>query len=527
MPERESASPQHDPNARLGDLFENLPDPTPQIPTADDTPPAPGSRRAAREAASPPARRPGEAPDTPAVDGARGGEAVGIPLFDDDAVATPRYRRGGTAPAAGEDAAAPTRVAPVTPGARAVADEAPARATPATIAASTTAEPQPNPGGGRLEELFQGGAEEERTNGTTTRKKRRTGCLVALILVLAVLGGIAVAGVWVMNTYGDKIGETLGWGDATDWEAGVASGEVLVTIKDGDTGEPVSTALYKAGVTRTDGVFYDYLVKENIAVTFYPGIYRMQKKMTAEAALAALQDPANKMENSASVGEGSTISSTLPAIAESLDMPLADFEAAVADPSVYGVDAQNLEGWLFPAVYTFDPGATAQQIIQRMVDRTRESLDAAGVPAADAERILTIASIIQREGLTADFPKVSRVIQNRLDIDMKLQMDSTAQYGYGSLNAGVVSSSAEALASDNPWNTYVVTGLPATPIASASDAAIKAAMNPADGPWLYFVTVNLATGETLFSTTYEEHLKNIEKWDQWCKANPDGGCAAG
>ncbi|OAN41045.1 hypothetical protein A4X16_02395 [Microbacterium sp. H83] len=351
--------------------------------------------------------------------------------------------------------------------------------------------------------------------------------MVALIIVLAVVGGIAGAGIWAWNTYGDRISETLGWGDPKDWEPGQATGEVLVTIKEGDTGGPVSTALFEAGVTRTEDVFYDYLVDEGIAVTFYPGNYRLQEKMTAEAALAALKDPANKLENSASVGEGATIASSLPGIADSLAIPIEDLEAAVADPAAYGVTAQSLEGWLFPAVYTFDPGVTAQQVIQRMVDRTRESLDGAGVPAEDAQRVLTIASIIQREGLTADFPKVSRVIQNRLDIDMMLQMDSTAQYGYGSLHEGVVSSSAEALEDPNPWNTYVHTGLPVTPIASPSDAAIKAAMSPADGPWLYFVTVNLATGETQFSETYEEHLKGVEKWDQWCKENPDGGCSAG
>jgi UPF0755 protein len=211
-------------------------------------------------------------------------------------------------------------------------------------------------------------------------------------------------------------------------------------------------------------------------------------------------------------------------MAESLGLPLADFEAAVKDPSAYGVDAQNLEGWLFPAVYTFDPEVTAVQVIQRMVDRTRQALTEAGVPDADAERVLTIASIIQREGRTDDFAKVSRVIQNRLDIDMKLQMDSTAQYGYGSLHEGVVSSSAEALADQNDWNTYVITGLPVTPIASPSFAAIDAAMHPADGPWLYFVTINLATGETQFSETYEEHQAGIEKWQAWCRDNPDAGC---
>ncbi|MGV2902236.1 endolytic transglycosylase MltG, partial [Microbacterium sp. AGC62] len=74
------------------------------------------------------------------------------------------------------------------------------------------------------------------------------------------------------------------------------------------------------------------------------------------------------------------------------------------------------------------------------------------------------------------------------------------------------------------WNTYKRQGLPATPISSASDAAIDAAMHPADGPWLYFVTINLETGETQFSETMSEHEQGIEKWRAWCRENPDAGC---
>lgn len=531
MPERESSSPQHDPDARLGDLFENLPDPSQQSPTVDNTPPAPGSRRAAREAA---------AAQTPGGEGAAPASEPQEPRSDADSatralpVTGPAQRSDAhvadsvTRPR-DEDSTARRSV----PASDAERDDAPVPAgvgagagagVPATGAAAGAAG-----SGGRLEDLFHAHTDEDSgSRPPKKKKKRRTGCLVALIIVLAVIGGIVGTGIWAWNTYGDKISDALGWGEPADWEPGIASGEVLVTVQEGDTGSPVSTALYEAGVTRTDEVFYDYLVKENIAVTFYPGIYRLQEKMTAEAALEALQDPANKLENSASVGEGATIESSLPGMAESLGMPIEDLQAAVdADPATYGVTAQNLEGWLFPAVYTFDPGVTATQVIQRMVDRTKESLDAAGVPAEDAQRVLTIASIIQREGLTADFPKVSRVIQNRLDIDMKLQMDSTAQYGYGSLHEGVVSSSAEALEDPNDWNTYVHTGLPITPIASPSEAAIDAAMHPADGPWLYFVTINLATGETQFSVTYEEHLQGVEKWEKWCQENPDGGCSAG
>lgn len=520
MPERESASPRHDPDARLGDLFENLPDPTQQLPTVDNTPPPPGSRRAAREAAAaqtPPPSVPAAAPDAAVAPAADDGSVGPVPASGGQTADTAQADASSTASEPSRDDDVSTGDSTAGPsGSDAAANEA---TTPAAGGGGS---------GGRLEDLFHAHADDEPGGRAPQKKKRRTGCLVALIIVLAVIGGIVGGGIWVWNTYGDKISDALGWGEPADWEPGLATGEVLVTIKEGDTGSPVSTALYEAGVTRSDEVFYDYLVKENIAVTFYPGIYRLQEKMTAEAALEALQNPDNKLENSASVGEGATIESSLPSMAESLGMPIEELQAAVdADPATYGVTAQSLEGWLFPAVYTFDPGVTATQVIQRMVDRTKESLNNAGVPAEDAQRVLTIASIIQREGLTADFPRVSRVIQNRLDIDMKLQMDSTAQYGYGSLHEGVVSSSAEALEDDNPWNTYVHTGLPVTPIASPSDAAIDAAMHPADGPWLYFVTINLATGETQFSVTYEEHLQGVEKWEKWCQENPDGGCSAG
>lgn len=485
MPERES--PERGSNSLSDDLFSKLPAPEHQVPTVDSTP-APGSRRAIREAAQ---------SDTGPSERARP-ESV-----DPDAA-----QHAGAQP---HDAAKPVS------GDHAHDDTA------FDAVAATATRPVNTPAPASLDDLFA--ADHDDSDGRAPRrKKRRTGCLVALIVVLVLIGGAVAGGFWVMNTYGDQISEVMGWGEPDDYEAGIATGEALVTIHEGDTGSPVSTALHEAGVTKTESVFYDYLVKENVAVTFYPGVYKLQQKMTAEAALAALQDEANKLENSVGISEGGTLESSLPVITESIGIPLEDLQAAVADPRAYGVAADSLEGWLFPAVYTFDPEATATQVIQRMVDRTRESLTAAGVPAGDEQRILTIASIIQREGRTDDFAKVSRVIQNRLDDGMMLQMDSTAQYGYGELHAGVVSTSSEAQNDDNPWNTYFHTGLPVGPIANPNDAAIEAAMHPADGPWFYFVTINLQTGETVFSNTYEEHQAAIETWHEWCRANPDQGC---
>ncbi|MFC9985779.1 endolytic transglycosylase MltG, partial [Microbacterium keratanolyticum] len=338
MPDR-SAAPSDDSKDPIADLFENLPDPVtqqaksalPDAPTAaaaraasegrdSEDAPVPGSRRAAREAA---ARDTGaQEIVAPAPSSAHTDRVEASPTSTPEAVAWPLASEPG--PSASSDAA---------------------------------------PSGATLDDLFH----REGATPTSTeprRRSRKKGCLIALIILLVLLGGAVAGGVAVWNVYGDRISEVMGWGEPKDYEEGIATGETLVTISSGDTGSEVSAALYRAGVTKTSDVFYDMLVKENIAKTFYPGVYRLQTKMTAAAALAALDDPANKLENSALIREGLSIAAILPILSESLDIPMADLEAAVADPSVYGVTAPTLEGWLFPALYdTFEAGTPATEVI--------------------------------------------------------------------------------------------------------------------------------------------------------------------
>ncbi|MFT4137150.1 endolytic transglycosylase MltG [Microbacterium sp.] len=356
------------------------------------------------------------------------------------------------------------------------------------------------------------------------RRVARRRRLVAFVVLLVL---VALAG-WAV--FGDRIRDALGWNGSSDYAAGMEGDEVFVTVVAGDTGESISATLYEAGVTKTEGVFYEFLLETKQNPAFEPGVFALHEKMTAEAALAAILDPDNRRESEVQLREGLTVAQTLTRIEEATGIPLADLEAATADPSRYGVDAQSLEGWLFPATYDFDPGVTAETVIRTLVNRTFTALDEAGVPVDDRQRILTIASIIQREArFEADFYKVSRVIVNRLastdnEVHGMLQMDSTAQYGYGEMHDGTVSTSDEAQKDDNPWNTYVHTGLPIGPIANPGELAIDAALHPADGPWLYFVTVNLETGETVFTETYAEHLTYVEQWQQWCEANDSEDC---
>ena len=362
------------------------------------------------------------------------------------------------------------------------------------------------------------------------KKRRRLGGWIAFAVVLVLLGGAVVGVSAAWNAYGEPIRSFLGWGEPKDYEEGMATGEVSVTIVSGDTGASISRSLHEAGVTKTEDAFYDYLVSTGQNPPFVPGVFTLQKQMTSAAALAALLDPANRRDPSVLLREGLTVTQSLQSISDSLGMPMEELTAAVSDPSQYGVSASSLEGWLFPATYTFDSGVSARDVIATLVTRAEQALDQAGVAVADRQRVLTVASIIQREArATADFYKVSRVIENRLDPNNPethglLQMDSTVQYGYGQLHDGTVSTSKEARADDNPYNTYMHPGLPVGPIANPGDAAIDAALHPADGPWLYFVTVNLETGETVFSTTYEEHQKAVTQWREWCAQNPGSGC---
>ncbi|CDK00834.1 Aminodeoxychorismate lyase [Microbacterium sp. C448] len=538
---------EHSGDDRLADLFGRLPDPrrravddsaapaeekptTPPLPASSAEDAAarqvPLSRRELRQratgesptVASPASRgqdAPAPAPSTPPAPAAPNAASV-TPDPTPEPRATPR------APSAAE-------VIPGGVAAGAVADSEPQlrrSATPTLEDVSPEGRAASTP---TLDELF---AEEKRIvpSKKEKRRNRRIGGWIALGVVVLLFGGIGLGTAWAWSNYEGPIRALMGWEEPRDYEDGIAEGEALVTIASGDGGQAISQSLFNAGVTKTPGAFYSWLLELDAVPTFYPGVYTLQQKMTSAAALAALENPENKLENSALVREGLTVEQTLPILAEGIGLPIEDFQAAIADPAAYGVAASSLEGWLFPALYEFDPGITATQVIQRMVDRTVTSLDTAGVPVDDRQRILTIASIIQREAReTDDFYKVSRVIQNRLLPDNpetfgKLQMDSTAQYGYGEMHDGTVSSSAEALEDDNPWNTYVVEGLPVGPIANPGDVAIDAAMKPVEGTWLYFVTVNLDTGETVFTDTYDEHLQAVDQWQQWCADNPDGGC---
>jgi UPF0755 protein len=345
---------------------------------------------------------------------------------------------------------------------------------------------------------------QSRPSSAVIRRRR----LVALLLVLGLVASVAY-----FNRAAIRSGFDVAFGAEY---SGTGFGSVQITIRSGDDGEDVARALVESGVTKSFSATYKSIIAANLI--FYPGVYRLSKEMNSKAAVAALGDKKHFVDISILIKEGTRASTIFKMLSEKYGTPLEDFEKV--KPSDLGLpkEAVNLDGYLFPAKYTFDPGQSAISILRTMNDRMRVAIAEAGIPEKDLHKILTMASIIQREGrYTSDFYKISRVFYNRLGINMALQSDATVSYAAGTVS---YTTTAEQRADDNPWNTYVHPGLPIGPISAPGSDAIDAALHPAKGTWLYFCTVNLETGETEFTTTLAEHEASVSKWRAWMKANP-------
>ncbi|MFD6285890.1 endolytic transglycosylase MltG [Streptomyces sp. NPDC060205] len=176
----------------------------------------------------------------------------------------------------------------------------------------------------------------------------------------------------------------------------------------------------------------------------------------------------------------------------------------------------NPEGYLFPATYPIDKKSTPVSLLSYMVDTANKKFGG-GTVTAGAERnamnvyqTVTVASIVQAEAATkADMGRVARVIYNRLDRGMPLQMDSTINYA---LNRSTLRTSENDTQLESPYNTYARMGLPPTPIANPGEEAMRAAVAPTQGDWLYFVTVK--PGDTRFTADYEEHKRNVAEFNR-------------
>ena len=369
------------------------------------------------------------------------------------------------------------------------------------------------------------------------RKRRSVRWLAWFLPVVIVLGGAGFGAYWVWTNYEEKVREVFGWEIPNDFTGNGNGEEAIVTILPGYIGDDVAIALHEAGVTKTFDAFHDLLIdlgEQGNEPSFQPGNYRLQHEMSAQAALDALMDPANKLVSQVIIPEGSNLPDTLAILSEQTGIPLEELQAQAADPAQFGVGAASLEGYLYPAQYDLDGTETAQTLLQRLVTTMFEHLDALGVAPELRNEFLTKASIVQKESgpIPGDMAKIARVFENRIAQGMKLESDATVTYGTCVWGPTVGRAPPDTCGTvwlnqvdiddtTNPYNTRANPGLPVGPIAMPGQAALEAVAAPADGPWLFFVAVNLATGETVFSETLEEHDAAVEQLYAWCEATDE------
>ena len=279
---------------------------------------------------------------------------------------------------------------------------------------------------------------------------------------------------------------------------------VNIEVGQGDHGSDIAQTLYTKGVTASVSAFYQLAVNDQRALQIAPGTHRLSLKISAKQALDQLLDPKRNI-GLINVFEGiwrTEIERKLR------DSGFTGIEKAISQLKVPKRFSAS-EGIYFPAQYSFAKGTSAAAALQAMIDRFVSESKKIGLKTNEE---LIVASLIQAEGDPSDFAKISRVIYNRLKIGMPLQLDTTVQYVLK--KRGTVWLSTKSTLVDSPYNTYKRYGLPIAPIGNPGVLAMRAALNPETGDWLYFITVK--PGDTRFTKSHDqflewknEYLKNL------------------
>ena len=370
----------------------------------------------------------------------------------------------------------------------------------------------------------------------SARRRHRTWLVFAIVVLLVIVAGL-VAGFMVWKSRTEVIPDYSGSGDT----------EVVVRIQGGDGISDIAETLVHAGVVASAEAFEQQAATDGDVQALKPGYYKVRQNASVQATADALVAKENRVGHlrlipgrqlsdvTAVAAVGNQPATTVPGyisdITAAACVPLNGQQncftadelwqvAQTADPATLGVvewaaDAvraspdprKRLEGTILPGDFDIPPGSTPEQALKAVVSASAAMWNGTDIIADAAQRGVTpyqaaiIASIVEREGITADMPKVSRVIYNRLAAGMKLEMDSTVNYA---LDRASIATSAADRANPSPWNTYLAPALPPTPISSPGPDAIAAALDPAAGSWLYFVKID-NTGTSCFSITTEQH----------------------
>jgi len=315
---------------------------------------------------------------------------------------------------------------------------------------------------------------------------------------------LSIAGIFILGlTFGLREVNQSGRGYANYPERTISETEksASISISTGATGAQIAELLQSAGVVASAESFFRAAVANPKAAIIAPGTHLLTLKISGRTALEQLLDP-KRIVDLIKINEGAWNSEVFTELA--VTQTWDEDPAIAANKVILPKDISALEGVLFPAQYSFAEGTSQVEAIQSMVDRfsaaisNLEFVDPAG--KLSTQQLVTLASLVQAEGDTKDFAKISRVIRNRLEIGMRLQLDSTVHYLKNVRGQIYLSNNSTKLKS--PYNTYQNFGLPPAPIGNPGLAALRAAIAPAAGDWLFFITV--APGDTRFTKSFSE-----------------------
>ena len=315
---------------------------------------------------------------------------------------------------------------------------------------------------------------------------------------------LSVAGIVILAfTFGVREINQAGGGYPNFPERTISATEknVSISIPTGATGAAIAQLLKAAGVVASAESFFRAAVANPKASSIAPGTHSLSLKISGKTALEQLLDP-KRITDLIKITEGAWNSEVFAQMVATKNWSANPAQSAKKVVLPEGITA--LEGVLFPAQYSFAEGTSQVAALQSMVSRFNEAISTINFvdPAGklDKQQLVTLASLVQAEGDTKDFAQISRVIRNRLAIGMPLQLDSTVHYLKNTRGQIFLSNKSTKLRS--PYNTYQNYGLPPAPIGNPGLAALKAAIAPAEGDWLFFITV--APGDTRFTKSFSE-----------------------
>ncbi len=295
--------------------------------------------------------------------------------------------------------------------------------------------------------------------------------------------------------------------------------DTIFEVRNGDTFGRINQRLFDQGLIPDKRMFHYYAKYKNILTKFQAGSFTITKGSSfTDVAKTLVYGQPNL--TTITIPEGKNMFEIAKLVEQSGICSEKDFLEATKNPefiSELNIEAQNLEGYLYPETYRFAPKTSAKSVVKTMVElfknKTNELTFAH--PFLNKHQVIILASVVEKEtGAKIERPLIAGVFTNRLKKRMRLQSDPTTVYGIWFRYTGNIKKSD--LLEETPYNTYKIPALPVGPISNPSLEAIKAVLNPENHEFLYFVSKN--DGTHVFSKSYEDHNRAVDDYQRRASA---------